>query len=637
MTRKTASILGAGHHRYSFGRFVLDVERGALLQDDIDIPLRPKCFEVLTYLVKHNGVLVTKDQLMDAVWPNLVVTEDSLTQCLIQIRKVLGDAKKEMIRTIPRRGFIFDVPVTVNSPGEDSEPTTAVQPWLNNRKPSRWSMAVAAVLTLAIVITWWNPHTKTPDQLAISAPALPTSIAVLPFTDMSPAGDQEYFADGLSEEVLNLLAQIPELQVIARTSSFSFKGQRPDIPTIAAQLNVANILEGSVRKDGDRIRVTAQLVSAADSAHLWSKTYDRNLDNPFAVQSEIAESVAGFLQGKLLSESVEMSADGHNSTGYDHYLKGKFFYSRRGEGDNERAMAQYQQALDINPGLAEAWVGMAGSVRLQGSNLIVPWQDTLDTIKTMLDKAIELEPDSAEAHIRLSRYYESMGMESKSRQHFKRALRLGQNDALVLSIAAGAALQNGNVDEAIELQRRAVILDPLGFVNNGNLAHLLYFGGYYEEAREKWLHAAALSPEHTQELNWSIGLTWIMQEKYAAADTMMQQVPPGARRDQGMALVHFGRGEQPEFKAAVERLSTSSDFDSAFYLTEIFSFKGDLDQSFLWLAEATDRILEVDPMMRNMSNLQKLYMCPFLASIREDPRWSVWLTNTEKRVEQIRS
>jgi len=629
--------MGAEHHRYSFDQFVVDIERGALLQDGVDIPLRPKCFEVLTYLVKHHGVLVTKDQLMDVVWPDSMVTEDSLTQCLIKIREALGDTKKEMIRTIPRRGFIFDVPVTVYSPGEVSEPATAARPWLDNRRPSRWSMAIAAVLTLAIAITWWNPHTSTPDQLVISAPSLPTSIAVLPFTDMSPEGDQEYFADGLSEEILNLLAQIPELQVIARTSSFSFKGQRPDIATIAQQLNVANILEGSIRKDGNKIRVTAQLVSASDSAHLWSQTYDRDLDNVFAVQSEIAGSVARFLKVTLLSESGEMSADGQNPAAYDHYLKGKFFYSRRGSGDNERAMAQYQQALDIDPGLAEAWVGMAGSVRLQGLNLIIPWQDALRTMKTMLDKAFELEPDNAEVHIRLSGYYYSMGMEVKSRQHFNRALQRGQNDALVLSIAAGVALRNGNIDEAIELQRRAAALDPLGFVNTGNLAHMLYFGGYYEEAREKWMYAAALSPEHTQELNWSIGLTWIMQEKYTAADTMMQKVSPGARRDQGMALVHFGRDEKLEFRAAIERLSAGSDFDSAFYLTEIFSFKGDLDQSFLWLAEATDRVLAGDPMMLNMDNLQKLFICPFLAPMREDPRWPVWLANTEKRVEQIRS
>jgi TolB-like protein/DNA-binding winged helix-turn-helix (wHTH) protein/tetratricopeptide (TPR) repeat protein len=637
MTRKTASILGAEHHRYSFDQFVVDIERGALLHDGVDIPLRPKCFEVLTYLVKHHGVLVTKDQLMDVVWPNSMVTEDSLTQCLLKIRVALGDTKKEMIRTIPRRGFIFDVPVRVLSPGEVSEPATAARPWLDSRKPSGWSIAVAAVLTLAIAITWWNPHTKTPDQSAFSAPALPTSIAVLPFTDMSPEGDQEYFADGLSEEVLNLLAQIPELQVIARTSSFSFKGQRPDITTIAAQLNVANILEGSVRKDGNRIRVTAQLVSAADSAHLWSKTYDRNLDNPFAVQSEIAESVAGFLKGGLLNESGGFAASGHNPAAYDHYLKGKFFFSRRGNGDNERAMAQYQQALDIDPVLAEAWVGMAGSIRLQGSNREIPWQEALDKIKPMLYKAIELDPDNAEVHIRLFNYYYAMGMENKSRQHLERALELGQSNALVLSIAAGNAIRNKETDKAIELQRRAAILDPLGFVNSSNLGRYLFIGGFYSEAREQLLDAAALSPEHAEEVNWTIGLTLIMEKQYSAAEPLMQQVVAGDQRDQGMALIHFARGEQHEFKAAIERLAAGTDFDSAFYLAEIFSFQGDLDQSFLWLQEATDRVLQADPQVRNIFVLKKLIICPFLAPLRDDPRWSVWLTSTEKRVDQIRS
>jgi len=266
-----ASLPDAEHRRYCFGQFILDVDRGSLLWEGKDIPLRPKCFEVLSYLVEHPGVLISKGKLLAAVWGDVVVTEDSLTQCLIQIRRALGDRSKTIVKTVPRRGYLFDVPVELHEPLVESSAPTARQPVLQNRKPSRWSVGAASVLALAIVVTWWSSRTPESGHAVIGPPALPNSIAVLPFADMSPGHDQEYFADGLSEEVLNLLAQIPELLVIARTSSFSFKGQQQDIETIAQKLNVANILEGSVRKDGDTIRITAQLVSASNSAHLWSK------------------------------------------------------------------------------------------------------------------------------------------------------------------------------------------------------------------------------------------------------------------------------------------------------------------------------------------------------------------------------
>jgi len=629
-----ASLPDAEHRRYCFGQFILDVDRGSLLWEGKDIPLRPKCFEVLSYLVEHPGVLISKGKLLAAVWGDVVVTEDSLTQCLIQIRRALGDRSKTIVKTVPRRGYLFDVPVELHEPLVESSAPTARQPVLQNRKPSRWSVGAASVLALAIVVTWWSSRTPESGHAVIGPPALPNSIAVLPFADMSPGHDQEYFADGLSEEVLNLLAQIPELLVIARTSSFSFKGQQQDIETIAQKLNVANILEGSVRKDGDTIRITAQLVSASNSAHLWSKTYDRTLENVFAVQSDIAGSVAGFLKVKLLDKSPGLASSGQNSEAYETYLKAKFFFSRRGAGDNQRAIEHYQQALDIDPGLADAWVGLAGSIGLQTMEQEIPWEEGWARSMAMVKKALALDPDNAEVHIRLANYYRHTGAQSKYQQHFERALQLGQSSALVHSIAAGFARRDGNMEAAVDFQRRAVALDPLGFVNTSNLGGYLYFAGHFEQAREMWLTAAALSPEHTNDNNWLIGMSWIMQQQFGEAGSVLRQLPPGAKRDQGMALVHSARGEVAEFKAAIQRLSARNDFESAFYLTEIFAFHGELDKSFRWLQEATDRILEVDPMIRDEDDLLKLKACPFLAPMRKDARWAEWQSSTEARIIQ---
>jgi len=493
---------GVKRRKYSFGEFVLDLDRGSLQKHDVDVPLRPKCFEVLKYLVEYPGVLITKDELLTAVWAGVVVTEDSLTQCLIQIRKALGDSSKVIVRTVPRRGYLFDIPVEVHEPFEASSAKATLNTVSRNRRPSRWSVSVAVVLALAIAATWWSSRTH----------------------EMSHS------------------ANIP----VASTTSV-----------------------------------------------------------------------------------------GHNPAAFETFLKGKFFYDRRGTGDNERAIVQFRQALDIDPELTVAWVGLAGSIRVQIMQQEIPWEEGWSQFKTMLDKALALDPNDADVHIRLASYYFAIGEEGNSRQHFDRALQLGQNSALVLSAAAGDAMYYGDINAAINLQRRAARLDPLGYTNHGNLAHYLYYGGYYDEARDEWRNAAALNPEYSDESNWAVGLTWIMQGKYGEAEAVIQQLPPGAEKDQGMALIHFARGERTEFNLAVARLSTGTGFDSAFYLAEIYSFQGKLDQSFRWLEVAIDRILESDLRLEYSDDFELLKVCPFLAPMRKDPRWVAWLVSVEERANRI--
>lgn len=638
ITPNKEPVPGADHRTYLFGAFVLDVDRGALLKDGADVPLRPKCFKVLSYLVEHHGLLVTKEEVLGAVWPDVVVTEDSLTQCLIQIRKVLGDDSREMVLTVPRRGYLFDVPVTVHKPGEVQVAQWAPDSLDSNRRPSRWSVGAAIVLALALAATWWNVarhrvHEGMPrDGRAV---ALPASIAILPFEDMSPEGDQEYFGDGISEEVLNLLAQTPELTVISRTSSFSFKGQNADIETIAQKLNVASVLEGSVRKNGDQVRITAQLVEASNSAHLWSQTYDRTLDDVLGVQSEIAASVAAVLKVKLLGDGytpVTGPVPGTpNAESYEHYLRGKFFYSRRGSGDNERAMQHFKQALELDPDLADAWVGWVSSLIIQASNQEIPWEESVTRRKEALDRAIELDPNHAEAHIRLAQHYWRLSETDMAQQHYDKALRYGQNSALVLSMAAGGALAEANFEQAIELQQRAVALDPLGFANRENLAGYLFSAGRFDEAGVEYLNALDLSPENADYINGNLVQLLVLQQKCGEAEILLQQLPEGIARDQGMAIVHHVRGQEAESNAAIERLAADPGVESAARLAEIYAFRGDLDESFKWLASAADRILDSGWNSWDWQYLKTILTSPFLRPLHDDPRWERWRDDVETR------
>ena len=629
---------GADHRTYLFGAFVLDIDRGALLKDGADVPLRPKCFKVLSYLVEHHGLLVTKDEVLGAVWPGVVVTEDSLTQCLIQIRKVLGDTSREMVLTVPRRGYLFDVPVTVHKPDEDPVAPEALDSLVSNRRPSRWSVGAAIVLALAIAVNWWNAriqHVEDRMPSYVQASILPGSVAVLPFVDMSPKGDQEYFGDGISEEVLNLLAQTPELTVISRTSSFSFKNQNTDIETIAQKLNVASVLEGSVRKNGDQVRITAQLVKASNSAHLWSQTYDRSLDDVLAVQREIAGSVAAVLKVKLLGDSYTHesapASDPPIAAAYEHYLQGKFFHSRRSPGDSERAMKHYEQALEIDPNLVDAWVGLVGPMTVQAHKQEIPWEAMMTRSKALLEKALELDPDHAEAHIRLARYYSALSEVDAARQHFEKALQYGQNSALVLSMAAGAAFHEANFEQAIELQKRAVALDPLGFVNRENLAGFLFHAGRFDEAGVEFLNALDLNPAMSDYINDNLVQILVLQQQCEEAGVLIQQLPEGIAKDQGLAIVHHVRGQEAEANAAIARLTADPGVEPAARLAEIYAFRGNVDESFKWLDSARDRMYKTGWNSWDWQDLKLLFTSPFLRPLHDDPRWGRWLADMETR------
>ncbi len=387
------------HLVYEFGGFRLDAVRRVLRSrvDARPIDLPPRALDTLLYLVEHAGEIVEKQALMDAVWSNVVVEEGNLTQTIYLLRRALGEQPDEhhFIVTVPKRGYKFvgevknvdaSAPCRVEAV---AAPVTMSRPGAAN---GRWSFARragsgAAVLSIAGV-AFLAYHEYGPDRMQTQGASIRSiaetdavtslqrsvsqaphnSIAVLPFVDLSPEQDQQYFSDGVAEEILNLLAQWPGLQVIARTSSFSFKDRNADIAEIAAKLNVAYVLEGSVRKSGSRLRITAQLVDAANSAHLWSETYDRELLDIFEVQRDIAVRVSEALKVTLTREVIVRAPSMPSAEANDRFLRARFFYNRGTPGDNERAKDYYEQALRIDPGFARAWAGLAGVYGAQMSD-----------------------------------------------------------------------------------------------------------------------------------------------------------------------------------------------------------------------------------------------------------------------------
>lgn len=629
------------HRAYSFGEFTLNLDRGALLRAGAEVKLRPKSFAVLCHLVERHGRLVTKEELLDAIWVRSVVTEGSVTQCLIDIRRAIGDESHRMIRTVPRRGYLFDLPVRAHGgeSGRESRPPAPASPALARTAQSRlrWALPAALVAILGTAAVWWGVSNRGIDlpvpHEPSAAAAPPDSIAVLPFIDMSPEQDQSYFSDGLSEEVLNLLAQIPDLRVIARTSSFSFKGQNPDIAMIAEKLDVSHVLEGSVRKSGDRVRITAQLVDASTSSHLWSKTYDRDLDDVFAVQDEIAASVADALKLTLVHGESSQAGAPRTAQAYEPYLQARFFFSRRGPGDVERARNYYQQALEIDPGYAQAWAGLAGAYHIQIATGETSMDSSLARLGNAVEQALSLDPDLAEAHVRAANYYHWMGQHDVAREHYQRALAVGPENPLVLSVAAGSALWQGRFEEAVALQRRAVSLDPLSYVNRGNLAHLLLRTDRLEEAKTQYLQAMALNPtDPSFDHRADIGAALILQQRFGEALTLVEEWPANEARDQLLAMVYHALGRDVEANAALERLTATPGLSAAVRAAEVYAYRGAVNESFNWLARAYDKVDIERRRSEHWGWLVQMRWSPFLKPLHADPRWHQWLADTDDLV-----
>ena len=628
---------------YSFGPFRLDADQAALSRDGAPLSLRPKSFDVLHYLVRHPQRVVSRRELLRAAWPGLVVTDDSLTQCLIEIRKVLDDREKSIVRTVPRRGYLLDVPVQIEAAGQ---PAVSGQGEAAAARPSsRWTLLALLVLAVALGATWWrivaSPEVNpvTPSDRSPSA----ASIAVLPFVDMSPERDQEYLGDGIAEEILNLLAQVPGLTVIARTSSFSFKGQPADIGTIARRLNVAHVLEGSVRTAGDRVRVTAQLVNGADGSHLWSQTFEERLEDVFATQDEIAGKVANVLQEHLLGQSVESPvfsrnpAHGADPQAWELYLRGKYFIGRRMEGDLLRAHRYLEEALAIDPGLVPAWVALAGnySVRRGEANVSeeekLPSESALPLMQEALEKALALDPDNPEALLRMSGLTMRAGDRERALRQMEQAMRGGRNNALVQAMLAGLAFRSRDVEAAVTLQRRAAALDPVSSVIQANFAFFLYAAGRLDEAEQALVRARESNPQN--DVNLLATHVWIAIHRgdFADAARLARGLPEGVARYQAEAMLAFAAENVDGSRVALEHLQQSQEAGAPAAVAYVHAFRGDVDEAFRWLRRAANNVPPVEERWETSVRLMELSSSPFLQPLHGDPRWPAWQAELRDR------
>jgi Predicted integral membrane protein len=578
-----------------------------LLHDGMRVRLQEQPLQILEELLAHPGQVVTREHLIALLWPKRIVDYDTaLNAAVRRLRAALGDEAEtpRYIETIPRHGYRF----IGNVLPPEVAAVAAVEASPASRLRRSW-LAVAAVGLVAVIgtIVWSLNHERVAPQSRLA-------LAVLPFVDLSAEQDQQYFSDGLTEELIShLAAQLP-LRVIARTSSFSFKAENLDIATVADRLGVSHVLEGSVRKSGDQVRITAQLIDAATSSHLWTQTYDRKLDDVVKVQDEIAQSVASALRVELSTHQTSPTL--HDARVYEHLFRARSFFQRRGPGDLGRARDSYERAIAIDPDFAPAWAGLAGvhwiSIATQATTLEVGREQ----VRAAAQRALQLDPNLAEAHLRMANYFASIGNEAASWEEMHKAIAAEPNNPFVIAFAASAAAADDRLDEAIELQRRAVADDPLSAVSRSALASFLYMAGRFEEARTEWLKALEISPMPLPE---ELGLALIHTGRLDEALAVIKTMPEGAARTQELALVYHALGRKTEADAALKDLvETSSD---AFLIAEVCAFRGEVDAAFEWLRRddlknAIERPFQTPHWIKRRS--------PFLKALHADARWSDW-------------
>jgi len=450
------------------------------------------------------------------------------------------------------------------------------------------------------------------------APPPEKSIAVLAFENMSADPEQDYFSDGISEELLNLLAQIPELTVISRSSAFSFKGKDVAIPAIAEQLNVAHVLEGSVRRMGNRVRITAQLIEARSDTNLWSETYDRTLDNIFGIQDEIAAEVVEQLKVTLLDEVPKVAET--DAEAYRLYLQANDVLRQGTPASTENAIELYIQALAIDRDYSAAWSGLASAYSSQATMGFRPKEEGFQPAREAANRALAIDPAYARAHRNLGWIALNCDDLAAAAAHLERSLALAPTD---VSTAAALIRTLGRVDEAIALEEYLSARDPVSPFAHFNLGYSYILAGRWDESIAAFRTVLTLSPNF-QGAPYFLGLALLLKGEPAAALAAFEKEEDEEYRVMGKALALYGLGRLKEFEAAVGELIERWGVRWPQHVAQVYAWTGDAGSAFAWLDKAVAQ-----------NKYEGDFQFPLYAPLHTDERWPAFRERTGQSEAQL--
>ncbi len=616
----------------SFLSFQLDPENHVLWRGGDRLQITPKAFDVLCHLVDHAGSLVTQDELLEALWPETYVNPEVVRKYILEIRRVLGDQPEEpvFIETVTKRGYRFIAHVTAQGPAQlpvppalDGTPELLLGPQASLLKHENSynnatlrKLAIPAVMIIVVAIAIVGYYWRVRTRLKAPSPSN-TSIAVLPFVDLSPGKDQEYFSDGLTEEMITNLAKIPGLKVVARSSSFQFKGKNEDLRGVGQKLGVATVLEGSVRKDGNRVRITAELIKADDGFQLWSETYDRDISHIFAAQDEIARAVSGALQLRLLSGNNPAPPGGSpttNSQAYQAYLQGQYFIARgQDKEDLKKALSYADQAIKLDDSYAPAWAQRAQVLQTLASVALIENADGFRRARESAEKAIALDPNLAAGYLALGLVQINHDWDWEGAdESLKKASVLEPGSATVLGNRAYLARDLGQLEKAIELRREAIALDPLRANFHLALGYELLLLGRFDEAKAALQRAQELNPQLSS-LHLTRGTILLLEGHQLESLAEMEKETGEWEKLSGESMAYYALQRREDSDHALNKLIATHQNDCAYQIAEVYAYRKETEKAFKWLDRAFQ---QRDPGVPDFKSN------PLMKSLRQDPRFA---------------
>ena len=652
---------------YEFGPFCLDAAEHLLLRDGAPVPLTPKAFDLLLVLIRHGGHMLTKDELMNGVWPDATVEESNLTVTISALRRALGEdhGAHHYIETVPKHGYRFVRPVRevgesgvgwvlqqriraqviteevetsapdeVECPksnreaqlaGSEAWPTSdAIMPTSarprrrvgylaeSQRRVSGSALALAAVVIVATGLYFLFSKRSEP---------VIDSLAVLPFANVNADAGTEYLSDGITENLIDSLSQLPHLRVMSRNSVFHYKGREMDATAVGRELKVRAVLLGKVRQQGEELLISVELIDAADNSHIWGGQYSRQLAETLAVQQEIARAISERLRLRLTGEARERLArrSTENSEAYRDYLKGRYFWNQRTAQDVKKGIEYFQQALELDPLYALAYAGLADCYIVLGAPLnALPPAEAFSKARAAAMKALEIDETLAEAHASLGVVKQRFEWDHRgAEREFQRALELNPGYATAHQWYAINFEIEGRAEQAIAEARRALELDPLSRIINARLAHSFYFARRYDEAIAQSLKTLELDPNFAI-AHGRLGLAYERKGLYREAieSLLKADALSGADAEELTALkqAYTTAGMDGYWRKSLELESgrVQHSYVSPYELAVLHARLDEKEAAFAWLEKAYEE---------RSSALVYLKVEPRFDSLRADPRY----------------
>ena len=569
------------------GAVCADPSLDEIVRDGRHIKLEPRTMRLLIYLAERAGQVVSVQELLAEVWRDVVVTQDSVYSAVAALRRALGDEATQpvYIANVPRRGYrlvasVEQRGVTPSAPTQPESFATAPRP-----------------------------------PIAAADSPLIQSIAVLPFVDLSEKQDQQYFAEGMAEEVSNLLARVPGIRVIGRASCMQFRNRNEDPRTVGQLLGATYIVEGSVRRFAGSLRVTAQLIDAQDGSHLWSQSYDNDLENVLRIQDQIATNLVRTLQ---IAVGVDYPSRPRLKSGaaYDLYLRGRHALERFDRVGFERAAGYFQQALELDP----TAIRVAESLSLVHT-YIAEWgfaapAEGFERARRSAELVLELDPRSAVALAHLALTHAIYDWDwAAAVGKIRRSLALAPRDPGILTAAGIIYLALHQLDEAASFFNAASALDPLGPASHSLLGTVCYRAARLTDAEAEFRRALEISPTFVW-AHWALGAVLLAQGRLEEALSQMRQAGFDGGSDAGLAMAYHAMQRSSESDAALLRATAAYGARWAYGIAEVHAYRGDIDHAFAWLDRAYQQ--------KDVA-LYRVKGDPLLRNLEADPRYKAFL------------